>query len=111
MEQVDDSQQKVLELKKRLRDFFGGAFRAVGERNSYDARSVLRVMGYDNGTYFAILFPNPAMQYELRISEIQETSDDEWIVTTNRGRWSFRKLSPEALAAYKKQMNSEGFHV
>lgn len=103
--------EEVNELKKRVKAFFGGALRAVSERSDYDARSVLRVYDYEDGTYTALLFPNPAMNYELRITGIEE-KEDEWIVdTSNKGRWAFRKLSPEALKSFKSVMEGQGFSV
>jgi len=100
------------DLKKRIQSFFGGAFQAISERSDIDARSVLRVAdNREDGSVFTTLFPNPAMSYELYITDVEE-KDNYWLVNTvNRGRWVFRKLAPADLSAYKAQMRGDGFSV
>jgi hypothetical protein len=100
------------QLKADLATFFGGAFKARSERSDYDARSVARVgQGREDGSVLLTLFPNPAMSYELFVTGV-EAKDNYWLVTTsNKGRWTFSKLSPEILKEYKKQLREDGFSV
>ena len=99
------------DFKKNLTAFFGPSFRAVSELDDFDFMAILQVQDErDDGTVIALMFPDPGKNFYMEITAVEEKGA-EWLITTPRQRWAFRKVDSAQAEGFAKALQAGGVNV
>lgn len=101
---------EAVDLGKILKEKFGGAVRAIADKDDFDFYAIPKLNPIQpDGTSSLDLYPNAGKSFVLNIKKIETKGDELWI-TTPKQIWVFRQLGDDK-AAYIAAMEKDGLNV
>lgn len=90
---------------------FPNGIKAVSFEDDFDFYALIKssTVEVKDGAITLLLFPETNKNFYLRVTKIEEESD-QWVVHTDQGKWAWRPTNPDTGKLFVKLMKEDGWN-